>query len=64
MLLYGTETWPMGKDIKSRVTAAEMRFMRAMAGYIRRDRKRNKDILKELGAEPIIRRVKDYRKKW
>ncbi|CAG7823103.1 unnamed protein product [Allacma fusca] len=30
----------------------------------RQDRKRNEDILKELGAEPIIRRVKDYRKKW
>ncbi|XP_065211066.1 uncharacterized protein LOC135839116 [Planococcus citri] len=63
MLLYGSKTWTTRKDIKSRVTAVEMRFMRATTGCMRRDRKRNEDILNELGAEPILRWVKDYRKK-
>ena len=49
--MYGSEVWVLRSGIKSRITAAEMKFMRTTAGYTRMDRKRNEDVLRELEAE-------------
>lgn len=62
VLMYGSEVWVLRGDTKIRITAAEVKFLRRTAGYIRMDCKRNEDILKELEAEPILERIKMYRK--
>jgi hypothetical protein len=53
-LLYGSENWTMKANDKTRITAAEMRFMRTTVKYIWSDYKRNDDILKELKTEPVM----------
>jgi hypothetical protein len=53
-LLYGSENWTMKSNDKTRVTAAEMRFMRTTAKYNWSDYKGNDDTLKELKTEPVM----------
>lgn len=62
--LYGSEVWTMtNKDI-SRLQAAEMRFLRAVAGYSLLDRQRNTQIRNELNVESLIEKVTNYRLSW
>jgi hypothetical protein len=49
---------------KSRITAAEMKFMRKTAKYTWHDHKRNQDITKELKIQPVIKKVNNYKNKW
>jgi hypothetical protein len=42
VLLYGSETWTIKARDASRITAAEMKYMRRTAGYIWTDYKTNK----------------------
>jgi hypothetical protein len=44
-LLYGSENWTMKANDKTRITAAEMRFMRTTAKYNWIDYTRNDDCL-------------------
>jgi hypothetical protein len=43
-LLYDSECWTLTKRQKSRLEAAEMRFLRSAAGYRLIDHRRNEDI--------------------
>jgi hypothetical protein len=43
-LLYGSECWTLTKRQKSRLDAAEMCFLRSVAGYRVIDHRRNEDI--------------------
>lgn len=63
-LTYGCENWAMKKSDKRRITSAEMRFMRRTAGITLNDRIRSQEITDSLGVTPILRRVKNYRRKW
>jgi hypothetical protein len=45
-LLYGGKNWTMKANDKTRITAAEMRFMRTTAKHIWSDYKRNDDIIR------------------
>jgi hypothetical protein len=47
-LLFGSKNWTMKAKVKTRITAAEMKFMRNTEKYIWMHYKRNEDILKEL----------------
>ena len=47
-LLYGSETWITTKRGMTRLEAAEMRFLRSVAGYTRVDKIRSEVIRKEL----------------
>jgi hypothetical protein len=47
-LLCGSETWTIKVREARRITAAEMKYMRRTAGYIRTDYKTNTQIAKEL----------------
>jgi hypothetical protein len=47
-LLYGSETWVTTKRDMARLEAAEVRFLRSVAGYTRLDKIRNKFVRKEL----------------
>jgi len=47
-LLYGSETWVTTKRDMAHLEAAEVRFLRSVAGYTRLDKIRNKFVRKEL----------------
>ena len=51
VLKYGSENWSLNRSDKRKIEAAEMRFVRPMAGYTLRDKKkrRNNDIREQLG---------------
>ena len=49
IIMYGSENWSLKRSDKTRIEAAEMRFLRSMAGYTLWDEKRSTDIRKELG---------------
>ncbi|KAK3514795.1 hypothetical protein QTP70_032195, partial [Hemibagrus guttatus] len=51
-LTYGHELWVMTERIRSRIQAAEMSFLRRMAGCSLRDRLRSSVTRKELRVEP------------
>jgi uncharacterized Fe-S cluster-containing protein len=59
-LLYGSETWVPTKRERTRLEAAEMRFVRSFKGYTRPDRIRSEVIRKELK----ISGIKDVRSKY
>jgi hypothetical protein len=54
VLTFGSEAWTVWKTEESRMAAAEMKFMRRMARYSRKDSERNTDIMKELNTEPTM----------
>jgi hypothetical protein len=47
-LLYGSESWTLIKKHLQQIEAAEMRLLRPVAGYRRRDEGRSKYIRQEL----------------
>jgi hypothetical protein len=59
-LLHGSECWTLTKRQKSRLEAAEMRFLRSVAGYRLIHRRRNEDIREELQITVINSRIKVY----
>jgi hypothetical protein len=48
MLTYGSEFWAMNKADRRAVEAAEMKFLRYVAGYSRKDQIRNDNIRQKL----------------
>jgi Tfp pilus assembly protein PilZ len=64
VLPYGSETWTVNSKDKSRLTAAEMRFMRKTAKYTWRDHKINEEILNELKVTSILDKISSYKSNW
>jgi predicted HAD superfamily phosphohydrolase YqeG len=64
VLLYGSETWAIKARDASRITAAEMKYMRRTAGYIWTDYKTNIRIAKELKITPILVKLLEYKRNW
>ena len=63
-LLYGCESWVLTISQQKKVEAAEMRFLRQVAGYRLIDKKRNVDIRRELGIQSLNETIIAYRQKW
>jgi hypothetical protein len=63
-LLYGSECWALTKRQESRLEAAEMHFLRSVAGYRLIDHRRNEHIREKLQIMDINSRIKDYQIKW
>ncbi|TWW81730.1 R2DM Retrovirus-related Pol polyprotein from type II retrotransposable element [Takifugu flavidus] len=67
-LTYGHELWVMTERTRSRVQAAEMSFLRRVAGLgwasHPRDRVRSSAIWEELGVEPLLLRVERSQMGW
>jgi CO dehydrogenase/acetyl-CoA synthase delta subunit len=63
-LLYSSETWTIkAKDFR-RITAAEMKYMRRVAGYSQTDYKTNTQIAKELKITQILDKILEYERNW
>ncbi|TWW75469.1 hypothetical protein D4764_13G0001310 [Takifugu flavidus] len=63
-LTYGHELWVMTERTRSRVQAAEMSFLRRVAGLSLRDRVRSAAIREELGVEPLLLCVERSQMRW
>jgi hypothetical protein len=63
-LLYGSDCWTLTKRQKRKLEAAEIRFLRSVAGYRLIDHRRNEDIREELQIIDINSGIKDYQIKW
>jgi hypothetical protein len=64
ILLYDRENWTVKSKDKSRLKAAEMKFMRQTAKYTRRDHKTNERILNELKVTSILDKITSYKNEW
>jgi hypothetical protein len=62
--LYGSEIWTIEASDASRITAAEMKYMRRTAGYTWTDYKTNTQIAKELKITQILDKILEYKKNW
>jgi DNA-binding CsgD family transcriptional regulator len=63
-LLYGNENWTIKPRYATRITAAEMKYMRRTAGYTGTDHKTNTEIAKELNISPVLDKIQVYKRKW
>jgi hypothetical protein len=59
--MYGSENWSLNRSDKRKVEAAEMRFLRPMAGYTLFDKKRSSDIREQLGIFNINDKLTQYK---
>jgi hypothetical protein len=59
-----SENWTVKSKDKSRLTAAEMRFMWKTAKYTYRDHKANEEISNELKITSILDRITSYKSDW
>ena len=64
ILTYGHEGWVMTERTRSRVQAAEMSFLRRVAGVSLRDRVRSSAIREELGLEPLLLYLERSQLRW
>ena len=63
-LIYGHECWLMTERVRSRVQAAEMRFLRKIVGVTRLDRVRNTAIREKLATEPLLLHIEKSQLRW
>lgn len=63
-MLYGAECWATKVQHIQKMSVAEMRMLRWMCGYTRRDRIRNDDIREKIGVAPIEEKIIQHRLRW
>ncbi|KAK3571512.1 hypothetical protein QTP86_012861 [Hemibagrus guttatus] len=63
-LTYGHELWVMTERVRSRIQAAEMSFLRRVAGRSLRDRVRSSVTWEELGVEPLLLHIERGQLRW
>ncbi|TWW78062.1 R2DM Retrovirus-related Pol polyprotein from type II retrotransposable element [Takifugu flavidus] len=64
VLTYGHQRWVMTERTRSQIQAAEMSFLRRVAGLNLRDRVRSSDIREELGVEPLLLHIERSQLGW
>ncbi|KAK3537481.1 hypothetical protein QTP70_012107 [Hemibagrus guttatus] len=63
-LTYGHELWVMTERVRSWIQAAEMSFLRRVAGHSLRDRVRSSVTREELGVEPLLLHIERGQLRW
>ena len=63
-LTYGHELWVVTERTRSRIQAAEMSFLRRVAGLSLRDRVRSSVIREGLRVEPLLLRIERSQMRW
>jgi hypothetical protein len=64
MLMYGSENWAMNRADRRIVEAAEMKFLRYVAGYTLKDQVRNDNIRQQSGIFNLNDRIQQNKKNW
>ncbi|XP_061753818.1 retrovirus-related Pol polyprotein from type-2 retrotransposable element R2DM isoform X2 [Nerophis ophidion] len=64
ILTFGHELWVMTERTRSRVQAAEMSFLRRVAGLSLRDRVRSSAIREELKVKPLLLHIERTQMRW
>ena len=63
-ILYGSECWTLKEQHDRSVGVAEMRMLRWMCDYTRKDRIRNDIIREKIGVAPIKEKMTENRLRW
>jgi hypothetical protein len=63
-LLYDRENWTIKATDATRITAAEMKYMKRTAGCTLTDHKTNTETAKELNITSVLDKIQDYMRKW
>uniref|UniRef100_A0A8C6LRX0 Reverse transcriptase domain-containing protein n=1 Tax=Nothobranchius furzeri TaxID=105023 RepID=A0A8C6LRX0_NOTFU len=63
-LTYGHELWVVTERTRSRIQAAEMSFLRRVAGLSLRDRVRSSVIQEGLGVDPLVLHIQRSQLRW
>ena len=61
VLMYGSENWSLNRSDERKIEAAEMRFLRPMAGYTLWATKKSNDIREQLGIFNINDKLTQYK---
>ena len=64
VLLYGSETWPMTKELELKLERTEMKMLRWMQRIRLTDHIRNSDILAKMNLSPISEALRVSRLRW
>ena len=64
VLMYGSENWSLNRSDKRKIEAAQMRFLRPMAGYTYWDKKRSSNMREQLGIFNINDKLTQYKINW
>lgn len=64
ILLYGSEFWTLTKKEEKTIEAAEMRFLRSVAGCTLLDKRKSEDIRNELNIFKLMDKIEQYRNNW
>ena len=64
VLMYGSENWSLNQSGKREIEAAEIIFLRPMAGYTLWEKKRSSDIREQLGIFNINDELMQYKINW
>nr|CAI5845117.1 unnamed protein product [Callosobruchus analis] len=62
--LWGSETWTLTNQLKSRIQAIEMKYLGKAKGVTKMDRIRNEAIREQLGVEPVLKHIKQSQLRW
>jgi len=63
-LKFGSEVWVLKKREEQRLEAAQMKFLRHLLGITKLDKEKNQCIREKMGAQNIVKEIKQYQKKW
>ena len=64
ILTYGAESWPITSKIQSKITAAEMKFLRGVKNITKRDRIRSTSIREELKQPELFQNIEKKQLQW
>ena len=61
---FGSEAWVLKKIEEQRLEAAQMKFLRHLLGITKLDKEKNQCIREKMGAQNIVKEIKQYQEKW
>ena len=61
---FGSEAWVLKKREEQRLEAAQTKFLRHLFGITKLDKENNQCIRQKIGAQNIVKEIKQYQQKW